>query len=151
SGARSTMMLSTAIDMPVYRSSGGIQFAPGTFITPKEQYLDQIRSKVLDFEPIPSNGPGMGPQVFGINSALAVDSGRVTLVYAGNLNERLTQLRTQDIQITAGPRVVSGDMGPILDDAVQQDFRPGDRVYNDTFSVTDGSRQFTGFVVAFDR
>src|SRR5262249_8212861 len=72
SGARSTMMLPTALDMPVYRSGGGIQFAPGAFITPKEQYFDQIRSKVLDFEPIPSNGTVMGPQVFGINSALAV-------------------------------------------------------------------------------
>src|SRR5437868_5763670 len=43
-----------------------------------------------------------------------------------------------------GPRVIFGDMGPIAADFING------ATYNNTFT-SDGTRQFTGFVVQFDR
>ncbi len=44
-----------------------------------------------------------------------------------------------------GPRIESGDMGPITTDTIS-----GNAVYNNTFAP-DGTRQLTGFVLTFDR
>ena len=80
---------------------------------------------------------------------LTAFDGRVDLVYPGNLNVTGTQLRTQDIHIAVGPRLVTSDSGPILGDAeVVGDFA-GVIDYNGP--AADGRNQFTGFVIEFDR
>lgn len=170
-GVRAATMFRTAINMPNFRPSGtptgSIEFSPATYVNPVEQYQDQIRSKTMTFEPITSNGPRMGPEGYGNNLGLTLYNGRVSLVYAGNLNEAGGFIRTQDMTIAAGPRVVAGDTGPVLSDAeavksvtsLGTPFQPfpvnqtgaGSVVtYNDTFA-SDGRRQFDGFVVTFDR
>src|SRR5262249_26166105 len=98
-------------------------------------------------------------------------AGRLNLISPGNLDLAGTQLRTQDIEISSGLRVVGGDMGPILGDAsatrlVWQNhtggepgnplFQPGKTVpgtpipYN-LAAGSDGRNQLTAFVVTFDR
>ena len=146
-------------------ADGRIEFAPSVSVNAKEVYFDQIRSELLEFESIPSNQTAMGPEGFGNNVGLAVYNGRITLLYAGNLNTTANQIRTQNMTVAAGPRVVNGDMGAVLEKAVtpikqtvydffgtpsiqiNPDF---DEQYNATFGP-DGRRQFDGFVVEFDR
>src|SRR5204863_54564 len=102
---------------------------------PREETYDQIRSKLIDVEVIPSNGPATAPPAgtaegFGNSMGLAVFGGEIDLVYAGNLNTNLgggtpdlrvpmwgLQLRTQEMTIASGPRVIDGDMGAIYDEA----------------------------------
>jgi len=155
--------------------------SPAKYVTPEEQTFDQIRSKVLSFEPIPSNGPvASDPRMWGNAFGLAAFDSRVTLVYPGNLDVDVTesgaavrsQLRTQTINVTSGPRVVGGDMGPILGDASVTPldwvnhvgtpgsvlFQPGHttpttaiRYNQEAASGGDGRNQFSAFVVTFDR
>jgi subtilisin-like proprotein convertase family protein len=152
SGTRSTMMMSTAINEADYLDrTGTIEFSAGSPVTAFEQTFDQIRSKVITTEPVPSNGPAASDsRMWGNEFGLSVFNGRVQLVYPGNLDIAGTQLRTQDIHIADGPRVVSGDSGPILGDAQTNSDFTGTVNYNGP-SGTDGRNQFTGFVITFDR
>jgi len=155
SGTRLTMMLNSAIDMPEYRDrSGAIQFKGlgGDYVTPQEQAFDQIRTEVITTEPVPSNGPAASDvRQWGNQIGLFAFDSRVTLVYPGNLNITGTQLRTQEIHITGGPRVIAADSGPILGPArITSDFT-GTINYNPNDVGGDGRSQFTGFYVEFDR
>jgi subtilisin-like proprotein convertase family protein len=155
SGTRSTMMLNSAIDMPNYLTrSGAIRFRPlgGDYVTPNEQSFDQIRTEVITTEPIPSNGPAATDvRMFGNQLGLFAFDSRVTLVYPGNLNVTGTQLRTQDITIAGGPRVIAADSGPILGPARITSALTGTINYNPNNVAGDGRSQFTGFFVEFDR
>ena len=148
-GVRTAMMFTTSVNGPDFRVAGAplgtLEFAAPAFVNPTEQYFDQIRTKVQVFEPVTSNGPGMGSAGYGNNIGLFMYGGRVNLLYGGNLNEQGAFVRTQNMTIAGGPRVVSGDMGPILGAASAGGF-----TYNNTFAA-DGHRQFDGFLVTFDR
>lgn len=174
-GVRSATMLATAVNQPLFKDDGPIQFSTPAYVNPSEQYLDQIRSKTLTFEPIPSNplASVIGPEGYGNNVGLVAYGGKVNLLYAGNLNSFQTtnlssvgtQIRTQDVTIAAGARVVSGDTGPVLAAAQTT---PIDQVYNNVTGYTnrlttgttiyfnnqaaaDGHLMFDGFVVELDR
>jgi subtilisin-like proprotein convertase family protein len=152
--ARSTVVLQTSVNGAEFKDRfGTIELSPAAFVTPKEQAFDQIRSKVVDIEPVPSNGPAAAAATFnemwGNNMGLFAYGGRVNLVHAGNLNIAGSTLRTQNIQIGAGPRIVRGDMGPILGESSVPGVS-GPVTYNNTVT-TDGRDPFTGFVVEFDR
>src|SRR5262245_49202911 len=55
-GARSTMMMQTIIDGADFKDRlGTLRLSPATYVTPEEQAFDQIRSKVITAEPVPSN------------------------------------------------------------------------------------------------
>jgi large repetitive protein len=169
-GVRAATIFRTAINLPNFKPSGtptgSIEFSPVTFVNPVEQYQDQITSTKKTFEPITSNGAvaNMGPEGYGNNMGLVIYNGKVSLLYAGNLNEQGGFIRTQDMTIAAGPRVVFGDTGPVLNDAqvtkaltnpnlpfpANDTTASGIITYNNTFA-SDGTRQFTGFVVTFDR
>ena len=60
-----------------------------------------------------------------------------------------SKIRTAVVDYAAGPRIVSGDMGPITADASNPD-NPNKITYDNHFAV-DGTRQLDGFVVNFDR
>lgn len=168
-GVRAAMMLATSIDGSQFGNPNGIEFNTPAPVNPLEQYLDQIRNKTLNYEPITSNGITVGPAGYGDNLGLYAFNGRVNLVHAGNWNENglpgtvregdFVQLRTQNMTIAAGPRVVAGDQGPVLADAtvtervqVGTGFQNGNTIpFNNTFDPVDGHRKFSGFIVTFDR
>jgi len=141
---------------------GTLSFATPSYVNPVEEYQDQIKSNIQTFEPITSNPTRMGGEVYGNNLGLVMYNGRVNLLYGGNLNEDGAFVRTQNMTVAGGPRVVSGDSGPILATArVNSDFETttdpnydglvdGILSYNNKFA-SDGRRQFSGFVVTFDR
>lgn len=182
SATRSTMVLQTLVSGPDYKdrlqATAPFELSPATYVTPHEEVFDQIRSKIITTEPVPSNGTvasdaRMWGNSFGlaVNSVTSDNKGRVTLVYPGNLNLNGTQLRTQDIHVAGGPRVVGGDFGPILGEASvtptrwvnrsgipnQPGFQPGRQIddapiaYNQPIAGGDGRNAFSAFVVTFDR
>jgi large repetitive protein len=170
-GLRSTTLVRTSITAPDFNPTGALslygplELSAPSFVNPREQAYDQIRSKVLDSEPIPSNNLVAGPEMFGNGFGLTAFDGRVNVVYSGNLNIDNThlispdvptangaQVRTQNMKITAGPRVIDGDMGPILGEGRVAGVS-GTVVYNDvdTDPTSDGRDPFTGFEIEFDR
>ncbi len=52
---------------------------------------------------------------------------------------------TNTVTVAGGPRLLTGSMGPIVND-----FNSGNTDYNNTFT-TDNTRQLNGFVLTFDR
>src|SRR5262249_7353591 len=76
---------------------------------------------------------------------LVMVDGHVTPVFSSNDNIAGAVIKTATVTIAAGPRIISGDMGPIT-----AGFSNLGATYNNTFAA-DGTRQFTGFVVQFDR
>ena len=135
--------------------------------TPKRA-TDAVTGRQVDLEPIPSNfstfnvdqnnnpAAPFGP---GIRQSLIAFDGRVYPFWSGNNNATGTRIfvgrypaadnDNQPVRITAGPRVVGGDQGPVTDPVrVNRDGQPFD--YNTTFA-DDGTRLLDGFVVTFDR
>jgi subtilisin-like proprotein convertase family protein len=169
-GVRSAMMFASSIDGAVFGRPGTLEFNPSRPVNAVEQYFDQVRNETKDFEPITSNGLTIGAAGYGDNVGLFLFNGRVNLLHAGNWNEdglpgtvregEFVQLRTQNMTISAGPRVVAGEQGPILADATITELTqnginfvngPNTIPFNNQFDPVDGHRKFTGFVVTFDR
>ncbi|MFM8274441.1 MAG: hypothetical protein ACKODX_19215, partial [Gemmata sp.] len=146
--ARVTTYIATSID-------GGDTFSTGTFLNEKKTAVDAITGNTVVLEPIPSNQSGTD---FGFHQAVSVYGGRVTPLWSGNSNTAGASLLTADVTIAAGPRVVYGDMGPVVDKFAYVDINdpndPNDDdapvIYNNTFAP-DGIRQLSGFLVQFDR
>ena len=173
SGTRSTMVMQTSVNAADYKDrTGSIEFSARTPVTPVEQAFDQIRSKVITTEPVPANGTvASDARMWGNSFGLYATDGRINLVYPSNLDLAGTQLRTQNIEIATGPRVVGGDMGPILGNASvtplqwinhsgtlgTATFVPGHTAsgppitYNSATGSADGRNRFTAFMVTFDR
>ncbi len=119
SGARSALMFSSAVAQPLFGNNLGlIEFNTPSFVNAKEEYWDQIKQEVLEFEPIRTNPSvaALGVYGYGNNLGLVSNNGRVTLNSTGNLNTVGTQTRTQRIRLAAGARAVLGDTGPIMGD-----------------------------------
>ncbi len=153
---RSLTVLSTAINGPAFGDkTGKLEFSAPAPVNPKDETFDEITRKTLDVEYVSSNGPAMGgpsgnTEGFGTGIGLAAAGGKVQLVYAGNLNRAVAQLRTQEMTITAGPRVVKSDSGVILGVATLANKIDGStQTYNFVDPVTGAT--FTGFYVEFDR
>jgi subtilisin-like proprotein convertase family protein len=175
SKTRSTMVMQTAVNQPDYKDrtqqTNPLELSAATFITPNEQVFDQISSQTINTEPVPSNGTvSSDPRMWGNTFGLYSSDGRVNIVYPGNLDVSGTQLRTQNIEEASGPRVVGGDMGPVLGTAsvtpliwqvhtgtpntngfVAGKTIPGTPISYNPPSPTDGRNTFSAFVVTFDR
>jgi subtilisin-like proprotein convertase family protein len=152
--ARYATYLATSID-------GGNTFAPETPVNQMQTATDVITGNTVNVEPIPDNVStnnanrdttfGMGP-----HQALAVSGGHVYAFWAGNFNgnnllygktsvERSkTNILMAQVEIAAGPRIVSGTMGPVQSTTVDG------FTFNNTVT-TDGLPLVTGFAVSFDR
>ena len=127
---------------------GGQTFSDQTFLnTPKTTY-DEVTRQTVTLEPIPGNLPQAGTLGFGDRQGLVVNAGHIIPVFSSNLNTAgSSSILTATTTTAGGPRVVSSDMGPIVNDFTEPN---SGTVYNNTFA-SDGTRQFTGFVVTFDR
>lgn len=136
SRARPATYLQASID-------GGLTWSPATFLNKPKTAIDAITGQEVFIEPIPNNLPQAGANGFGDHQGLAVYNGHVIPIWSGNVNAGGAQLWTAYTTIAAGPRVVNGDMGPVVQDGSTS-------TYNTTFT-TDGTRQLDGFVIEFDR
>jgi hypothetical protein len=134
---------------------GGLTFSPSTTFNTESSALNAItfdpvtgRHSTIDIEPVPGNqGKTTTSFGFGDRQGLVMFGGHVIPVFSSNENAAGEAIKTAQVTIAAGPRILSGDMGPIT-----ADFKSavGGATYNNTFAA-DGTRQFNGFVVTFDR
>ena len=124
---------------------GGVTFAPDTFLNTQHTATDFYTGATVFLEPTPDNLTIAGVLGFGDRSGLAMYGGHVYPFWSGNLDVAGSEVFTNPVTVAGGPRIISGDMGPITTDTVT-----GDAVYNNTFAP-DGTRQLTGFVLTFDR
>ncbi|HZY90753.1 MAG TPA: proprotein convertase P-domain-containing protein, partial [Gemmataceae bacterium] len=145
--ARVATYIATSID-------GGQTFRPETFVNTPKTAINAVAaaatginaSSTVTLEPVPGNmGASGDPLGFGTHLGLVVNAGHVVPVWSGNLNSAGDNLFDAQVTIAAGPRIVAGDQGPVV-----QDFSAAGVTYNNTFAL-DGTRRLGGFVVTFDR
>ncbi len=137
--ARVTRYIADSID-------GGNTFGPETFLNVPRTATDDITGSTVTIEPLPDNEGALGnagTQGFGDREGLAAYAGHVFALWAGNGNFGGSRMVTATTTIAAGPRIITSDMGPVV-----QDGSTG--TYNNTFAL-DGTRQINGFTVTFDR
>lgn len=163
-GVRSVTMLATSVNATVFDTLGSMEFSEPTPINPRDETYDQIRSRTLDVEAIPSNGPAVASanntEGYGVQMGLVAFGGKVRNVFTGNLNTTGSQIRTQDVSIAAGPRVIDGDMGALFSSSEvttkvwnsnTHDVEDGPVVEYNNVTGPDGRQAFDGFVIEFDR
>jgi subtilisin-like proprotein convertase family protein len=135
SNARVATFLATSID-------GGNTFSPQqVYLNASNTAIDAITNQTRVIEPIPSNAGLAGSQAFGDHQGLAAFGGKVYPFWAGNANDVNAAIYTANVTIAAGPRVLQGDMGPVV--------TPGNG-FNNTYAP-DGTLQLSGFTATFDR
>ncbi|WP_020470791.1 proprotein convertase P-domain-containing protein [Zavarzinella formosa] len=123
-GKRSLTMLSTSINGAAFEPDptrtplGTIEFSKASPVNPFDTTYDQINTKSDTVQYVPSNGPAMasitGNEVFGNNMGLVSYGGVVKLLYTGNVDQKIAQVRTQQLKIASGPRIVGSDSGVVL-------------------------------------
>jgi subtilisin-like proprotein convertase family protein len=132
---------------------GGVTFAPDVFLNTQKTATDFYTGATVFLEPTPDNLAVAGPFGFGDSTGLAMYGGRVYPVWSGNSDllpstnplVPFSVIFTNTVTVAGGPRVVNGDMGPVVND-----FITGGASYNNTFTA-DWTRQLNGFVITFDR
>jgi large repetitive protein len=119
---------------------GGRTFSEDFLNSPK-QAVDTITENTITLEPIPNNPSTIGGNAqttygFGDHQGLVVTGpGRVYSVWAGNLNNIGSNIIGVSASYTAGPRIVSGAMGPVTAGP----------------TASDGHTELATFDVTFDR
>src|SRR5439155_4560353 len=140
---------------------GGNTFAPETFVNQAQTATDVITGNTVVVEPIPDTVDGSNANKdttygMGFHQGLAVEAGHIYPLWAGNFNgnnllygrtsvERSkTDILTAQVEIAAGPRIISSTMGPVQSTTVD-----GFTFNNQT--TADGRPLVNGFTVTFDR
>jgi subtilisin-like proprotein convertase family protein len=144
--ARIVSSIQTSID-------GGNTFSATTYLNVPKTATDAISGKTIVQQPIPTNIGPAGALGVGDRQGLAVYGGHVYAFWSGNLNAANVTvngvtsgaqiIETADVTIAGGPRVLSGDQGPVI-------AAGSTNTYNNTFT-SDGTRQLDGFQIQFDR
>ncbi len=153
--ARTRVATSIAVSI-----DGGRSFSPSAFLNDIKSAGDFLTGQTVNIEPIPGNQRRNGVWGFGDRQGLVAYNGRAISVFGTNYDEPDTlvagvptpppsRIRTANVSYAAGPRIVDGDMGPVTGDFNNPD-NPSVFTYNNTFA-SDGTRNFDGFVVMFDR
>ncbi len=160
------------IDSLTVSNDGGKTFTPAIALNTPANTTDAITGQTVVTEPIPGN-PGLAGNLvepnggFGDRQGLAVVNGHVFPIFTSNLNSLdvangnpapqpgtniAANIWTATVTIPTGPRIISSDMGPILQDGSTGSYNSTQTagIYNNTFTA-DGTRQLTGFTVTFDR
>ncbi len=136
--SRVATYLATSID-------GGASFTNQTYVNQPKTALNGITGDAITIEPIPSNQGQAGVLGFGQHQGIVAYAGRAIPMFSGNLNAAGAQILTAIVTFAAGPRILSGDMGPIV-----ANFTAGAQTYNNLLTA-DGTREFNGFAIQFDR
>ena len=148
---------------------GGAEWSASAQMNSLQTATDAITGDTVDVTPIPGNSTtGGAPSDFGLGDreGLVVYDGDVVPFFGSNLNASGMTVMTADVTIPSGPTVVSGDEGPIASDFTYTPTVYASSTYTGTAYVTgatyapitynntfasDGTREFSQFVVAFDR
>jgi subtilisin-like proprotein convertase family protein len=173
SDTRAAVYIATSID-------GGQTFSASSFLNSPQQAVNALDpSQSITLEPIPSTLIGAGAPdgtnyQLGTHQSVVVSDGRIITTWTGNYpytevngvvsssDNTGSDLYSNVITLPSGPRVVSGDSGPVTAQSTITDAfgNPSTAInpttkkvyttYNDTFAA-NGARQLTGFEVYFDR
>jgi len=132
---------------------GGNTWSTSTYLNPQQTATDTITGNADVVGPIPTNIGAAGALGVGDRQSVTVYGGNVYAFWSGNLNTAgITTgginsggfvITTARATIAGGPRVLSGNEGPVT-----QTGSTG--TYDNTFT-SDGTRQLTAFEVQFDR
>src|SRR5262249_44497649 len=94
---------------------GGQTFSPSVFLNTPKTAIDEITGKTETIEPIPGNqSQADATYGFGDRQGLVMNAGKVIPVFASNENINGNALMSATLTIAGGPRVMFGDMGPIV-------------------------------------
>lgn len=144
SRARYRTTVSVSID-------GGLTFSEDGFLNRSQTAIDTITGGNVSLGQIPDNQSGGNSngnayKDIGASQGLAVLDGKIYAAWTGNLNGRfLNNTFVAQARYNSGPRIIGSTMGP-----VSAQTTAGGTGFNNTFA-SDGSRQFDGFTVTFDR
>jgi subtilisin-like proprotein convertase family protein len=149
---RAATFIATSISGGATWSDQSFQYdSPPPFLNQPKQAVDVTTgaldpsSPVYTLQPVPTNVPQSSPFGPGIRQAVIAFGGVIFAYWAGNSNAVGSGIFSAVAVTAAGPRVVGGDMGPVLTASFA-----GGTVYNNTFAA-DGTRGLDGFTVTFDR
>ena len=124
-------------------------FSPISYLNPLKQATDFLTGSTVTLQPIPGNQGVAGTFGFGDRQGLVAYGGNITPIFSTNLNAAGTTISTATVTVASGPRVISGDMGPIT---ASQNANGGSFSFTyDTAVAPDGTQGIDGFVVTFDR
>ena len=134
---------------------------------------DAITGDTVDVTPIPGNATAALTFGFGDRQGLVAFDGTVIALFSSNLNGGTSEITTADVSIPSGPTVVTGDMGPVVNDFTYTPTVYADSTYtgtrylvgatyapityNNVFATAAdapaavGTRGLYSFVVTFDR
>lgn len=140
--ARTAFYLTTSID-------GGASFSPQAFANTPQLATDGITGKKVVIGPYADYNSVEPTMSMGTHQAIAIGGGLIHPVWSGTVltglsGNRLT-IQTAQATYAAGPRVVSGTMGPVASTTVNG------FTFNNTFTAADHTPQVDGFTVTFDR
>jgi subtilisin-like proprotein convertase family protein len=156
--ARVVTMVTSSID-------GGQTFAESTYLNPSDVATDAITGKPVNNGPVPDNQSAGNPNRdgvfgYGIHDSVAVSGGVIYAAWGSNVTYSGTRPFTggrdnqgrQNIalgvaHIAAGPRIVSGTMGPV--GLTNQYGMAIDQV--NQLRTADGTPIANAFIVTFDR
>jgi subtilisin-like proprotein convertase family protein len=145
--------LSNTVEVSI---DGGSTFSAPSFLNTPKTAIDAITGNQITIEPVPGNQAlTTDPVGFGDRTGLVVYDGEIIPVYASNENRAFdkntagtgTAIFTATATFGGGPRVISGDMGPVT---VQLGQTPGAQSSNNTYA-SDGTQQLSTFTITFDR
>jgi subtilisin-like proprotein convertase family protein len=148
-GARVARFLATSID-------GGQSFGPETALNPTQSATDLATGKTVDLGVISANdstnNAGRDTLLgYGEHQAILVNNGKVYAAWGGNQNNATDSVQLANVVIASGPRILSGNQGPITTDASVAQLADNSVItYNNTFAP-DGTRRPDGFIITFDR
>ncbi len=150
-----------------YSVDGGADFSTSAPMNVLTTATDGITGNTILVAPIPGNQGQAGTLGFGDRASLVVYDGDVMPFFGSNLNTTGVEVMTADVTIPSAPTVVSGDMGPVVNDFTYQPTVYSDSqgpvgsyapiTYNNVFATTAnapypvGTRGLSQFVVTFDR
>ena len=132
---------------------GGVTFSEAIPVNQPYRVFDPLVNGLRDLEPITSNFTTVGNTGFGENQAVVAVGGRINMFWSGNDNGNTLDVKSSQVRLAGGPRVIYADGGPIIANATNplsgaQYNRTLDA--NGSFSVT-GDRMLEGFSIVFDR
>lgn len=126
--------------------------ADGTqpFLNQPKTAKDLVTGTVYTLQPVPTNVPQANAATssltaLGVRQSVIAAGGTIYAYWAGNPNTTGLSIQSGRAVTAAGPRVIAGDMGPVLAASTA-----GGIPYNNTLAA-DGTRQLDGILVQFDR
>ncbi|QEL17919.1 proprotein convertase P-domain-containing protein [Limnoglobus roseus] len=147
---RAATFIATSIDGGATFSNQTVtvtQSVDGTqpFLNQPKKAIDVITGNSYTLQPVPSNVPLSNALGLGIRQSVIASGGKIYAYWSGNANAAGISVQSARAVTATGPRVISGDLGPVLTASTS-----GAGSYNTTLAA-DGTRRLDGILITFDR